>query len=49
MKVKLVMGSVVGKLESPNECVPETKLEAKMVEAIRQGPLKEASSGLLIP
>lgn len=39
MKVKLAMGSVVGKLESP-ECVPETKLEAKMVEAMRQRATK---------
>ncbi|KAG7028287.1 putative calcium-binding protein CML21 [Cucurbita argyrosperma subsp. argyrosperma] len=38
------MGSVVGKLESQRECVPETKLEAKMVEAIRQ----RASKGSII-
>ncbi|XP_038905190.1 probable calcium-binding protein CML21 [Benincasa hispida] len=37
------MGSVVGKLESP-DCVPETKLEAKMVEAMRH----RASKGSII-
>ncbi|KGN56046.1 probable calcium-binding protein CML21 [Cucumis sativus] len=34
------MGSVVGKLESPRECVPETKLEAKMVETMKQRATK---------
>ncbi|XP_050942181.1 probable calcium-binding protein CML21 isoform X2 [Cucumis melo] len=34
------MGSVVGKLESPRECVPETKLEAKMVETMRRRATK---------
>lgn len=38
------MGSVVGKLESPIECIPETKLEAKMVEAM----IQRASKGSII-
>lgn len=30
----------MGKLESPRECVPETKLEAKMVETMRRRATK---------
>ncbi|XP_022155007.1 probable calcium-binding protein CML21 [Momordica charantia] len=38
------MGSAVGKYESPRDCVPETKLEAKMVEAM----IQRASKGSII-
>ncbi|KAA8527123.1 hypothetical protein F0562_008648 [Nyssa sinensis] len=30
------MGGVMGKGDSPKYCIPETKLEAKMVEAMRR-------------